>query len=314
MPIIGSIGAGSAGGFGQRKGGPKKFDALYLVIAGGAGGDVGGAGGGAGGYRNSNPGENSGGNTSAESAITLEAGTAYTVTVGAGGGGSSGDKVYGSKQEDSVFANITSAFGGNDNYTPPNTKDGGSGGGANYFSGAPGAGAGTANQGQPGGPSLPGPGGPSLQTGGGGGGAKDAGVQAGGDGLSSSITGSAVTRAGGGGGGGRNGGSGGGRPGGAGGGGAGTPQGIPGPTQVGQPGTTNTGSGAGAGGQGPSGPNAARPGGGNGGSGLVVIKVPDTITATFSPGVTASPITSVPGFNIYSVTATSTGSETVTFE
>ncbi len=52
--------------------------------------------------------------------------------------------------------------------------------------------------------------------------------------------------------------------------------------------------------------------GGSGGSGIVIIKVPDNITATFSGGVTSSLSTSG-GFNIYSVTATSTTSETVTF-
>lgn len=311
MPLLTTFGGGSAGGFGQRKGGgPKIFDALYLVIAGGAGGSVDGCGGGAGGYRNSNPGEASGANSSAESALSLETGVAYTVTVGAGGGGSYGDTTYGSAQEDSVFANISSAFGGNNNFSPnPLGKNGGSGGGAGYFSNS--YGSGTANQGQPG--STPTDVSNPYQAGGGGGGAySGASTKDGGNGLSSSITGSSVTRAGGGGGGGRNTVTAG--NGGSGGGGAGTPQGIPGPTQIGQPGTTNTGSGAGAGGQGPSGPNLARPGGGNGGSGLVVIKVPDTITATFSPGVTSSTITSVPGFNIYSVTATSTGSETVTFE
>jgi hypothetical protein len=53
--------------------------------------------------------------------------------------------------------------------------------------------------------------------------------------------------------------------------------------------------------------------GGNGGSGVVVIKIPDTRTATFTGGVTSSLSTAVSGFNIYSVTATSTTSETVTF-
>jgi hypothetical protein len=53
--------------------------------------------------------------------------------------------------------------------------------------------------------------------------------------------------------------------------------------------------------------------GGNGGSGVVIIKIPDTRTATFSGGVTSSLSTSVSGFNIYTVTATSTTSETVTF-
>jgi hypothetical protein len=49
--------------------------------------------------------------------------------------------------------------------------------------------------------------------------------------------------------------------------------------------------------------------GGNGGSGVVIIKVPDTVTASFSGGVdfgnnapaydNGLPITSVSGFNIY---------------
>jgi hypothetical protein len=46
---------------------------------------------------------------------------------------------------------------------------------------------------------------------------------------------------------------------------------------------------------------------------VVIIKVPSTITATFSGGVTSSLSTAVSGFNIYTVTATSTTGETVTF-
>jgi hypothetical protein len=53
--------------------------------------------------------------------------------------------------------------------------------------------------------------------------------------------------------------------------------------------------------------------GANGGSGIVILKVPSAITATFSGGVTSSLSTSVSGFNIYTVTATSTTGETVTF-
>jgi hypothetical protein len=36
MPIIGSIGGGSAGGFGQRKGGIAPIAADYLIVGGGA--------------------------------------------------------------------------------------------------------------------------------------------------------------------------------------------------------------------------------------------------------------------------------------
>jgi hypothetical protein len=57
--------------------------------------------------------------------------------------------------------------------------------------------------------------------------------------------------------------------------------------------------------------NGARSGAG--GSGVVIIKVPSNVTATFSGGVTSSLSTAVSGFNIYTVTATSTTSETVTF-
>jgi hypothetical protein len=42
----------------------------------------------------------------------------------------------------------------------------------------------------------------------------------------------------------------------------------------------------------------------------VVIKIPNTYTAAFSGGLTTTTITSVPGYNIYKVTA---GTGTVTF-
>ena len=50
-----------------------------------------------------------------------------------------------------------------------------------------------------------------------------------------------------------------------------------------------------------------------GGSGVVILKVPSTYYATFSSGVTYSFSSAVSGYNIYTVTATSTTSETVTF-
>jgi hypothetical protein len=71
--------------------------------------------------------------------------------------------------------------------------------------------------------------------------------------------------------------------------------------------TINTGSGGGG---------AERTGtftSGSGGSGIVILKVPDIYTATFSGGVTSSLDTSVADYKIYSVTATSTTGETVTF-
>jgi hypothetical protein len=73
-------------------------------------------------------------------------------------------------------------------------------------------------------------------------------------------------------------------------------------------GTANTGGGGGGTGGDPGVKTS-----GAGGSGIVIIKIPDTITATFSAGVTSSLSTSVAGFKIYTVTATSTTSETVTF-
>jgi hypothetical protein len=51
---------------------------------------------------------------------------------------------------------------------------------------------------------------------------------------------------------------------------------------------------------------------GNGGSGVVVIKIPASFNATFSPGVTQTNTTS-PTHKIYTVTATSDSSQTVAF-
>jgi len=117
--------------------------------------------------------------------------------------------------------------------------------------------------------------------------------QNGGAGVSSSITGSAVTRAGGGGGAGRGGESAG--SGGAGGGGDGSVAGN------GVAGTANTGSGGGGG----------STVGGNGGSGIVIFTLPSRNVVSFSAGVTQS--SAVVGVNrVYTVTATSTTSETVT--
>lgn len=75
---------------------------------------------------------------------------------------------------------------------------------------------------------------------------------------------------------------------------------------AGTAGTANYGGGGGGG----SGTNGN---GGAGGSGVVIIKIPNTQTATFSGGVTSSLSTAVSGYKIYTVTATSTTSETVTF-
>jgi hypothetical protein len=52
--------------------------------------------------------------------------------------------------------------------------------------------------------------------------------------------------------------------------------------------------------------------GGNGGSGVVILKTPENLSASFTGGVTQTNSTAG-GFTIYTVTATSTTSETVTF-
>jgi hypothetical protein len=52
--------------------------------------------------------------------------------------------------------------------------------------------------------------------------------------------------------------------------------------------------------------------GGSGGSGVVIIKIPDTVTATFTAGVTQTTSTSG-GLKTITITATSNTSQTVTF-
>ena len=83
-------------------GGPSSVTVDYLVVAGGGSGAIRtGAGGGAGGYRTSAG--TSGGGASAESALTLSVGTAYTITVGATGSGSGSADVAGAPGGNSVF-------------------------------------------------------------------------------------------------------------------------------------------------------------------------------------------------------------------
>ena len=184
----------------------------YLVLAGGGGGGAAAysshatvGGGGAGGYRNSYDNETSGGGGNSETALTLASNTTYNVTVGQGGDGAAYQSNQSQPGEDSVFDSITSIGGGGGASRNTNSvnKNGGSGGGGCYGRSA---GSGTANQGYNGGWS----GGNTLFVVGGGGGAGSPGVQGdsnssssltcGGNGLTSSITGSAVTRAQGGGG------------------------------------------------------------------------------------------------------------------
>ena len=111
----------------------------YLVIAGGGSGGMNyGGGGGAGGYRNSFNNETSGGGASAETALAITQGVAYTVTVGAGGASQFTLNVAGNNGSNSVFATITSIGGGAGGASSQdNAGAGGSGGGAGYGSAEP---------------------------------------------------------------------------------------------------------------------------------------------------------------------------------
>jgi hypothetical protein len=278
------------------------FSTDFLVVAGGgSGGSNRGGGGGAGGFRTSAG--TSGTNSAAETALTLATGVAYTVTVGAGG-------CNYSNGSNSVLGSITSLGGGRaGGASQGGNSSGGSGGGG---SGDDETGAvGTAGQGFAGGNGEDNGG--SGRSGGGGGGAGQVGATAvngtftagnGGNGLPSTISGSSVTYAAGGGGGHLNNGTAGtagtGGSGGLGGNGASGSSGGTGGSA-----SANTGSGGGG--------SAAIANGGSGGSGIVVIKIPSTRTAFFSSGVTFTGGTASGGFRIYTVTATSTTSETVTF-
>ena len=250
----------------------------YLVIAGGGGGGWYGGGGGAGGFR---------------TATGLAVNFPITVTVGAGGTGGTYAGVLATSGGASVFGSITSSGGGrggdgiygDSSYRAGTSGGSGGGGSTNGLVNANG-GAGISGQGFAGG------GGTNANTdyAGGGGGASEVGVSAyqtsparGGNGLSNSMSGSAVTYAGGGGGGGwigkGAGGSGGGGAGGGYTGGSGYWNGTSG--------TTNTGGGGGGGGYATSGVYSA----GAGGSGIVIIRyaaIYAVATVTGSPTVTVA--------------------------
>jgi hypothetical protein len=231
------------------------FSVQFLVIAGGGAGGLNNnaqpGGGGAGGYISSVTGENSGGGTSAISPLTALTGTNYTVTVGGGGAtGSTNGSI-------SVFSTSTAIGGGRGNTVIGSwiaSSSGGSGGGGGGTSGGA---AGTAGQGYAGGN--------ASGSGGGGGGAGSVGSTpgAGGVGVSSSITGSPVTRA----------------RGGAGGSGGGA-------------GTANTGNGGGAG-----------PSAGAGGSGVVILRYPNTFTIANPGGGLTLSTTTVGANKVTTITA-----------
>ena len=247
------------------------YNIEYLVVAGGGGGGSAfGGGGGAGGYRTA-------------TGFALTPGTSYTITIGNGGPGSTGN---GTKGSNSVFSTITSEGGG---YGGGGAAGGagGSGGGAGSFGGAStfAAAAGTSGQGNNGGQNT---GSANYGTGGGGGAGAVGGtgtttvVGSGGNGSTASSSLGGGTYAGGGGGAGGVGfittpGSGG--TGGGGGGGSGG--------AAGTAGAANTGGGGGAG----SYSGSAWASGASGGSGVVILSIPTTNysgVTTGSPGVTTS--------------------------
>ena len=280
----------------------------YMVIAGGASGgsECAGGGGGAGGYREGRnvPVDNFTASPlvadAPTNAVTVTA-SAFPITVGAGGAsqtpGPGSTYVVGNKGSDSTFSTITSAGGGGGMGTSPSTpapaRNGGSGGGGGHTTCSQGAGSGntpstTPPQGNDGGLFTSSSPSTNDDGGGGGGGAGGAGVGGpgaspiigqGGAGVSSEITGSAVTRASGGSAGMRN--SPGGQPnvpvpaatggGGTGGGNSSYPR----PTAAASGGaaTANTGGGGGGGARGSPGSTVGGLGvGGTGGSGIVVIR------------------------------------------
>lgn len=270
----------------------------YLVIAGGGSGGKDlissnrqGCGGGAGGYRTNLSGAPSGRNSSAEPAITM--GGTLRIIVGAGGSSASTSAwTVGSNSALGIIESIGGGYGaGWTGSVYRRAETGGSGGGGNETTAGipltfPGGGV----------PPQGFYGGPGASNGGGGGGG--AGAEAstpstnqggsGGNGLANSITGSSVTRGGGGGGAGESSSHG---SGGTGGGGA-----------YRNSGTANTGGGGGA---------FLNTGEGNGGSGVVIFGVPTGTSVEFSAGVTQTSAV-VGGNDVYTVTATSTTSETVT--
>ena len=263
------------------------ISANYLVIAGGGGGSsdgntTGGAGGGAGGLLTSSG--TSGGGASASSALSMAAGTSYTITVGAGGIGSTSRTNDGANGDNSSISgsgitDVVATGGGKAGHTQgANASDGGSGGGTQY-NGEGGNATSSPTQGYDGATltgNLPtGTRNPGAGGGGAGGVGQDGGANVGGNGgiaLANSLrTGSAVYYAGGGGGGlylsgTREGYGGGVETGNKGGGGDG---GNNGSTAAGDNGVANSG---GGGGGSSLASNTNAPRGGTGGSGIVVIR------------------------------------------
>lgn len=277
MPRLSKIGAAALAAFGWTSG--SAVSASYLVVAGGGGGGkrVAGAGG-AGGLLTGT--------------ASLNPTLSYTITVGAGGAGSSNYNSAGTNGSDSIFNTATSIGGGGGAGSGiKNGVSGGSGGGSSDVGTV---GTGTVGQGNNGGV---GSGNSPNYGGGGGGGASAVGgngsstvAGSGGAGTASSISGSSVTYAGGGGGG-SNGGTAG--TGGSGGGGAGTTS-----DSTATAGTANLG--GGGGGCGGLSTATGTTFGGQGGSGIVIISYVGA--QQFSGGV----VTSSGGNTIHTFTTSGT--------
>jgi hypothetical protein len=276
----------------------------YLVVAGGGGGNcnpsnnAAGAGG-AGGYRTSIGG----------TSLTLSAGIAYDVVVGSGGAGSTTGTSIAGKGGNSRFATIYSTGGGGGAYEGLAGATGGSGGGEASGTTNPGAGnegGYSPVEGYAGGQASGDGGSGGGGAGGLGGNATNSGTNgAGGIGSNSASAWASITSSGANSGYYAGGGTGGGyqaastTAGGLGGGGEGRSR-----NGAGGAGVANTGGGGGAQG-GTGGPGT----GGNGGSGIVIIKYPNTVIATFSGGLTQTTYEDG-GFNYSKITA---GTGTVTF-
>ena len=244
----------------------------------------------------------------------LSAGQSYGITIGAGGtGGTSQGSTDQGNGNNSIFGTLTAVGGGSGGSYPnqPGRTGGSGGGGAengNSSSNVPGSG--TTGQGNSGATGYVG-----GQGAGGGGGASAAGGTGvnnsrggnGGAGLQYSISGSAVYYAGGGGGASYYGNSN--SSGGAGGGGTGwyNCQAASGTPTNGSAGSANAtpNTGGGAGGY----ERADGRAGAVGGSGIVIIRIPSSYTATFTAGLTTSLSLVTSGYKVYSVTA---GTGTVT--
>jgi hypothetical protein len=274
------------------------IDVEYLIVGGGGGaGRQLAGGGGAGGYRT-----NVGG-----TAVSLTSGVNYTVTVGAGGAGSSNISSTtatnggNSSLSGSGLTTISASGGGAGSSLNAPGVTGGSGGGGAIYSQAGGAGNSggySPVEGYAGGTSS----GSASGGGGGGGGASEVGENAdgasggdGGDGVANSITGASVTYAGGGGGGARTDGShsGVGGSGGSGGGGAGTND-----NSAPVAGTDGLGGGGGA-----SGYYSGSSNGADGGSGVVIISYIST-TAKAVGGTITSYTSGSDTYQVHTFTAT----------